>query len=166
MLIRQARPQDYESVIAIYNHYIKHSHVTFDVERIHPSETAAKLSPFAVTGPYRLFVAESDRTVVGYACSLPFRPKPAYCTSVETGVYVKPGFTGRRIGRKLYAPLLDALEGEDVHRAYAVIVLPNPASIRLHAQFEFRQVATLREVGRKFGKYWDVTWWEKSLDSS
>lgn len=164
MLIRPAQQRDYESVIAIYNHYVEHSHVTFDVDRVHPTETAAKLSLFADTGPYRLLVAESDRTVVGYACSMPFRPKPAYCTSVEMGVYVSPGFMGRGVGRMLYAPLLDALETEDVHRAYAVIALPNPASIRLHEQFAFREVATLKEVGRKFGKYWDVAWWERSLD--
>jgi phosphinothricin acetyltransferase len=166
MLIRPTRQQDFESVLAIYNHYVEHSHVTFDVERISPDDTPAKFSQFADSGPYRLVVAENDANVVGYACSMPFRPKPAYSTSVEVGVYVRTGFTGQGVGRKLYASLLDALEAEDVHRAYAVIALPNPASIRLHEQFGFCRVATLREVGRKFGKYWDVTWWERSLDPS
>jgi phosphinothricin acetyltransferase len=61
---------------------------------------------------------------------------------------------------------LKALETEDVHRAYAVIVLPNPASIRLHALVGFTEAATLREVGRKFGRYWDISWYERSLEPS
>ncbi|MFM9559346.1 GNAT family N-acetyltransferase, partial [Streptomyces caniscabiei] len=27
----------------------------------------------------------------------------------------------------------------------------------------FRHVGTYREVGRKFGRYWDVTWFERDL---
>jgi phosphinothricin acetyltransferase len=44
-----------------------------------------------------------------------------------------------------------------------VIVLPNPASIRLHEELGFSLAATLREAGRKFDKYWDVSWYERSL---
>ena len=52
---------------------------------------------------------------------------------------------------------------EDVHRAYAAIVLPNPASVALHARFGFAPVGTYREAGRKFGRYWDVQWFERPL---
>jgi phosphinothricin acetyltransferase len=55
------------------------------------------------------------------------------------------------------------LEGEDVHRAYAGIALPNPASIALHERFGFKRVAHFTEQGRKFGRYWDVAWYEKPL---
>jgi phosphinothricin acetyltransferase len=162
--IRPARTEDLAAVIAIYNHYIEHSHVTFDTEPIILGETDARFRVFSARGSYRLLVADFDHTIIGYAGSMPFRPKPAYSTSVELAVYVSPTHTGCGVGAKLYAPLLQALEAEDVHRAYAVIVLPNPASIRLHEQCGFKQVAVLEEAGRKFGRYWDVTWWERSLD--
>jgi phosphinothricin acetyltransferase len=55
------------------------------------------------------------------------------------------------------------LEGEDVHRAYAGIALPNPASISLHEKFGFKRAALFTEQGRKFGRYWDVAWYEKPL---
>ena len=164
--IRQAEPRDFESILTIYNHYIEHSHVTFDVRPYRSEERTEWFDQFHATGPYRLYVSEADARVVGYACSTPFRPKPAYGTSVETTVYLAPDHTGKGIGALLYQPLLTALESEDVHRAYAVIVLPNPASIRLHTRVGFREAATLREVGRKFGKYWDVSWYERSLDPS
>ncbi|GHE76015.1 phosphinothricin N-acetyltransferase [Streptomyces longispororuber] len=101
--------------------------------------------------------------ILGYATSSPLRPKPAYATSVEVSVYCAPEAAGRGVGTLLYRRLLAALEGEDVHRAYAGIALPNPASVRLHERFGFRHLGTYREVGRKFGRYWDVAWYELPL---
>ncbi|MEU6230036.1 N-acetyltransferase family protein, partial [Streptomyces sp. NPDC047042] len=93
----------------------------------------------------------------------PFRAKPAYGTTVEVTVYLAPDAGGRGIGTLLYKALFEALAGEDVHRALAGIVTPNEASVRLHERFGFRYVGTYREVGRKFGRYWDVAWYEKDL---
>ena len=59
--------------------------------------------------------------------------------------------------------MFKALDGEDVHRAYAGIALPNPASIGLHERFGFKRVAHFTEQGRKFSRYWDVAWYEKPL---
>jgi phosphinothricin acetyltransferase len=63
----------------------------------------------------------------------------------------------------LYEALLDALRVEDVHRAYAGLALPNPASVALHERFGFREIGTYREVGRKFGRYWSVRWYELAI---
>jgi phosphinothricin acetyltransferase len=103
--------------------------------------------------------------VIGYACSSQFRTKPAYETSVETSIYLAPDAVGRGAGSRLYEYLFKALEDEDVHRAYAGIALPNPASIGLHERFGFKRVGHFTEQGRKFGRYWDVAWYEKSLGS-
>jgi phosphinothricin acetyltransferase len=67
------------------------------------------------------------------------------------------------VGSALYGELFKILEGEDVHRAYAGITLPNPASVALHRRFGFREIGVFREVGRKLGCYWDVAWYEKPL---
>lgn len=64
--------------------------------------------------------------------------------------------TGRGIGTALLAALLDQLAGEGVHRAYAVIALPNEASIALHRRLGYREVGILDEVGRKLGRYWST----------
>jgi phosphinothricin acetyltransferase len=50
-----------------------------------------------------------------------------------------------------------------VHRAYALIALPNDTSLALHRSFGFEQVSHLTEVGRKFDRYWTVQWYEKRL---
>ncbi|MFI1304731.1 GNAT family N-acetyltransferase [Streptomyces sioyaensis] len=102
--------------------------------------------------------------LLGYATSSAFRPKAAYAPSVEVTVYCAPHAAGRGVGTLLYQALFEALAGEDVHRAYAGITQPNEASTRLHTRFGFRHIGTYTEVGRKFGRYWDVAWYQKDLD--
>ena len=90
--------------------------------------------------------------------------KAAYDTSVECSIYLDPLMTGHGYGKQLYRQLLLNLQQHDVHRCYGIITLPNLASISLHAQLGFTEVARLTEVGRKFGKYWDTLWVQKSLE--
>ena len=161
--MRPAREADLAGIDAIYSHYILHTAITFDLEPFTPEARREWFGHYGETGPHRLLVAEREGRVVGYAGSHPFRAKRAYDTSVETSVYLEAGRGGRGLGTALYAALLDALRGEDVHRAIAGVTLPNPASLALHARFGFEPAGVMHEVGRKLGRYWDVQWLEKSL---
>ena len=146
----------------IYDHYVRTSHATFDVEPLGIERRRAWLLEH-VGGRYRALVAVDGAMVVGFASSSRYRPRAAYETTVETTVYVDPGFVGQGVGGSLYRTLFAALEREDVHRALAGIALPNDASIALHERFGFRKVAHFSEQGRKFGRYWDVDWFERPV---
>ncbi|MDQ1046249.1 GNAT family N-acetyltransferase [Streptomyces sp. V4I2] len=164
----QVRPgveSDLTALTDIYNHYVLETPITFDTAVFAPEERRPWLLSHPEDGPYRLKVATRADTqeILGYATSSPYRAKPAYSTSVEVTVYLAPHAGGRGIGTLLYKALFEALSGEDVHRAYAGIAQPNEASRRLHERFGFRHVGTYQEVGRKFGRYWDVAWYEKEL---
>ena len=161
--IRPAQVADLSAINDIYNQYVIEAHYTFDVEPMSADARGEWFTHYAGSGRYRVMVAVSEGVVIGFASSSGFRPKPAYETSVETSVYLAPESVGRGAGSRLYEALFKALEGEDVHRAYAGIALPNPASIGLHERFGFKRVAHFTEQGRKFGRYWDVAWYEKPL---
>ncbi|MFH9014847.1 GNAT family N-acetyltransferase [Streptomyces sp. NPDC017943] len=164
----QVRPgveDDLEALTALYHHYVRETAITFDTVIFTPPERRSWLLSHPEDGPHRLRVAMEPRTgrILGYATSGPFRAKPAYATSVETTAYVAPDAGGRGIGSLLHKALFAAPAGEDLHRAYAGVALPNEASVRLHERFGFQHVGTYREVGRTFGRYWDVAWYEKPL---
>jgi phosphinothricin acetyltransferase len=161
--VRPCTEGDLEPLNDIYNQYVKETHFTFDVEPISLEARHEWFSHYSTNGRHRLLVGVSEGEVVGFACSSRFRPKPAYETSVETTIYLAPGAMGHGAGSKLYTELFRSLAKEDVHRAYAGISLPNPASIALHERFGFKRVAHFTEQGRKFGRYWDVAWYEKPL---
>lgn len=164
----QVRPgveTDLDALTDLYNHYVRETAITFDTEAFTAEERRPWLLSHPEDGPHRLMVAEAtdSQEILGYATSSPYRPKAAYSTSVEVTVYVAPHAGRRGIGTLLYKALFEALSGEDVHRAYAGIAQPNEGSAGLHERFGFRYVGTYREVGRKFGRYWDVAWYEKEL---
>jgi phosphinothricin acetyltransferase len=162
--IRLGRASDLERLAEIYNYYVMNTPITFDLEPFSVAERCEWFRHYSASGPHRLLIAEADGLVVGYVTSSRFRPKAAYETSVETSIYLAPEATGRGVGTDLYTALFAALAEEDLHRAYAGVTLPNPASVALHRKVGFRSIGVYREVGRKFGKYWDVEWFEKPLD--
>ncbi len=163
LTVRAARETDLPALTDIYNYYIRESPATFDIVPATPENRREWFHHYSQTGPHRLLVAVRGDEVAGYASSSVFRPKPAYLTSVETSIYVHPDRRGRQVGSLLYTELFRALAGEDLHRAYAGVTLPNDASVALHRKFGFQEVGVYREVGRKFGQYWSVAWFEKAL---
>ncbi|HEV2686520.1 MAG TPA: GNAT family N-acetyltransferase [Actinomycetota bacterium] len=163
MIVRPAAADDLERINNIYNHYVLHSQATFDVEPITIERRREWFSHYSTSGPHRLLVADDGGVVLGFATSSPFRTRAAYATSIETSVYCNPDRLGAGIGAKLYARLFEDIKGEDLHRAYAGISLPNDASVSLHERFGFVKVGEYTEVGRKFGRYWNVAWFEKVL---
>jgi phosphinothricin acetyltransferase len=164
IIIRPARESDLSAMTDMYNFYVRETPITFDIMEVSLENRRDWFSHYSETGRYRMLIAERDSVLVGYAGSSKLRPKAAYGTSVETTVYVHPDHRGQAIGSTLYAALFELLSREDVHRAYAGITLPNEASIRVHCKFGFKDIGTYHEVGRKFGRYWDVAWLEKEMD--
>jgi phosphinothricin acetyltransferase len=162
--VRPATEADLAGLNDVYNEYVASAHYTFDVEPMSIEARREWFTHYSTSGRHRVFVAVNGDAVVGYASSGRYRVKPAYETSIETSVYLAPDAIGNGLGTKLYAALFEALRGEDVHRAYAGIALPNPASIALHERFGFKKAGHYTEQGRKFGRYWDVAWYEKPLE--
>ena len=160
--IRAAVRDDLARITEIYNHYVVHTPITFDLHPWKAEERVAWLEQFAATGPHRLLVAEENGVIAGYAGTTRWRAKAAYNTTVETTIYCAPEAVGQGLGAQLYAALFAALENEDVHRIVAGYVPPNPASASLHARFGFQQVGVFTEVGYKFDRYWDVCWMERA----
>lgn len=162
MIVRNADLSDLPKLTEIQNYYIQQTHITFDVRSFLPEQREAWFREHCDGKRYRILVAEESLgQVAGYAATGPFRSKEAYQTTVEVSVACNPDAVGRGVGSLLYTKLFPLLTGADVHRIVAGIAQPNPASNRLHEKFGFRKVGTFTEVGRKFGKYWDVVWMEK-----
>ena len=71
---------------------------------------------------------------------------------------------GLKVGEKVYSALIEEIKKvEDVHRAYGLVVLPNPGSEKLHEKLGFQVAGLLHEGGFKFGKYHDVRMYEHRL---
>jgi len=161
--IRRAEPADISALLDIYNHYVLHTPITFDIEPRTLAQRQEWFDQFAGGGRYQCFVAALGGKPIGWACSTRFKERDAYATSIETSVYCAPDQGGRGFGRRLYTELFQALASEDIHRAYGGITLPNEASVGLHRALGFRHIGTQTEVGRKFSRFWDVALYERTM---
>jgi phosphinothricin acetyltransferase len=161
--VRPATEADVPGLTDIYNHYVRTSPATFDVQPVSAEGRLEWFRHYAAEGPHRLLVATLDERVVGFGSCSRLAERQAYASSVETSIYVHVDLRGQGIGTCLYAALFEILSHEPVHRAYAQVTLPNPASVALHRGFGFKPIGIQHEVGYKFGRYWSVQLFEKRL---
>lgn len=164
LAIRPVEPTDSGRVNEIYNTYIVGSHVSFDLDAW-SDEARAQWLDEKTQGGYPVLVAEIDGLVVGAAWAGPWRTKSAYRASAETTVVFDSEYTGAGTGTALYAALLEHLAEAGFHRAYAIIALPNEASVALHRKLGYREVGVLDDVGYKDGTYISTLLMERALDS-
>ena len=162
MVIRVATEQDLASIKAIYDHQVETGISTFDTSPPPLEYWRARLT--STQSGDHLLVAERGRAVVGYAYSASYRTRPAYARTRETSVYLAADAVGQGLGRALYDDLLARLRADGMHVALAVIALPNPASEALHRAYGFERVGVLPEVGYKFDRWIDTTFWALKLD--
>ncbi|NYI40041.1 GNAT family N-acetyltransferase [Demequina lutea] len=169
--MRDARQDDGAALARIYNHYIRETVITFEVEELGDAEMSARVTKIQAAGlPW--LVAERDGAVRGFAYAGPFRERAAYAHTLETSVYLDLAARGSGLGTALFAELFARLADLDqghsphapVHALMGVIALPNDASVALHERFGMKHVGTFPEVGRKFDRWIDVGYWQATLD--
>jgi phosphinothricin acetyltransferase len=160
-VVRTATETDLDDITRIYDQYVVGSAVSFDTEPWSRAQRRAWWDDHQGHPRLVVLVAELDGTVVGTAYSSWYRPKDAYRRSVETSIVLDGEHLGRGIGRRLYGELIDRLAAAGAHRAYAVVTLPNDASLALHRALGYRDVGVEDECGWKLGRYWSTLTLEK-----
>ncbi len=156
VVVRDARPEDMETIQAIYSYYVTRSCASFEEVPPTVAEMESRRAAIAAKGlPY--LVADSDGEVLGYTYAGPFRPRSAYRYTVEDSIYVSPMVQGRGLGRALLGGLIERCTELGLKQMIAVIGdSANTASINVHRAMGFRQEGVLRGVGWKFNRWVDV----------
>jgi L-amino acid N-acyltransferase YncA len=162
VLIRKAELADLQAITEIYNEAILSTTATFDTE---PKTPAERLSWFQSHDQrHPILVAVADDKVVGWVALSRWSDRPAYDDTAETSFYVKSDYRGRGIGRKLKQAIIDEARRLKYHAIIARVAGESDISLHLNESFGFVQVGTMKEVGRKFGRYLDVHILQKILD--
>jgi L-amino acid N-acyltransferase YncA len=160
--IRTAALDDAEQIAEIYNHFVLTSTITFEEEPVAVAEMAQRVADIQASAlPW--LVATRDHRVIGFAYAHKWKARAAYRFSTEVTVYVRAGLGNSGTGSRLYAQLFAALKAGGTHAVIGGVALPNEASLRLHRKFGFEKVAHFKEVGFKFNRWIDVTYWQLTL---
>lgn len=160
--VRAATLGDAAAIAAIYAHHVTHGTASYDTEPRSESRTAANIADCSARGwPY--LVAEQDGKLIGYAYATQFRDRPAYGSTCENSIYIHPDHVGQGVGTALLDALIDAATDAGFRQMIAVIGGAEPASAALHARAGFVETGRMRSVGRKFGRWLDSLYMQRSL---
>jgi L-amino acid N-acyltransferase YncA len=152
--LRPMTESDLGAVNAIYNHFVRHSTCTYQLE---PETEMARAAWFRDHGPaHPLLVAEHQGRVVGWGSLSRFNARGGYARTVEDSVYVDHDFHRRGIGSALLAELVTHGRTLGHHLVIAGIDAEQTGSVALHARFGFVAAGHLREAGYKFNRWLDV----------
>lgn len=174
MQTRLATMADADAIAEIYNREVAEGTATFDMVPRTPAEQAAWMRDHSGAYPCIVAVAgiddepgrdtaegstgaELSDAVLGWACLSPYRTRPAYSTSVEDSIYVHRDHQGRGVGDLLLGDLVTLADEHGFHAIFARIADAGAASVALHTKHGFDLIGVEREVGRKFGRWLDVT---------
>ena len=159
--IRLAMAEDAEAILAIYAPIVRDSAISFELEPPTLAEMRGRIDAGAPSLPW--LVCERAGALLGYAYAGPHRTRAAYRWSVETSVYVAAGAQRHGVARALYSSLVAILGLQGYRNLYAIITLPNPASVAFHEALAFAPIGVHRGAGHKLGAWHDVGWWQRRI---
>lgn len=159
--VRAFEGSDVAPACAMVNHYIERTVIHFGYTPESEAQFRAAWEAGRETHPW--LAAEVEGAFAGYAKAGVWRARDAYARTAEVGIYVRPEFQGRGVGKALYRELIERCRAAGYHLLVGGVTLPNEASVKLHESVGFEHVGTFKECGRKFGAWHDVGWWQLKL---
>lgn len=161
-MIRCAKKEDLNAILAIYNDAIINTTAVYTYE---PQTIDERIAWFETKQRNHepIFVFEENGSVLGFATFGSFRPWPAYQYTIEYSIYVDASARGKGIASQLLQHLIVEAKAKGYRTLVAGIDASNEASIKLHQKFNFKHAGTLTNVGYKFDYWLDLAFYELDL---
>lgn len=156
MTIRAATPADASQIAEIWNDAIRATTITFNPVEKSNAEVAELTAQ-------NCLIWEEKGQILGFARFFPFRGGEGYRYTVEHTIMLRSDGVGLGGGRALMEALFADAKAAGKHSMFAGCSAENAGAVRFHAKLGFLEVATLPEVGFKFGRWIDLVLMQKRL---
>lgn len=150
-------------VLDIFNYYVLNTTATFDTEPL----TLDKIRKSVIhrNVRYKSFVIMDGQSMKGYVLISPYKLRQAYDLTAEVTIYLKPEYIGQGIGKRSLEFIEDIGKQNGFHVIIATISTENERSMRLFKDHGYVKCAHYKEIGYKFGRFLDVTCYQKILNN-
>ncbi|MFP4364105.1 MAG: N-acetyltransferase family protein [Spirochaetia bacterium] len=159
--LRTARIGDLPEIVNIYNWAVRNTTATFDLKEKRKEELRQWY--YTHNEYFPLIVAETSASIIGWGALSQFDKKPAYNCTAEVSLYIHPNHQGKGVGSAILDTLLKSAKGK-LHNIVSRITTDNTTSMKMHKKHGFFLAGTMKEVGRKFDRYLDVSIYQKIID--
>ena len=155
-MIRPAVAGDAPAIAQIWNAAIRDTTITFNPDEKSVDDVAALIEQACL-------VWEVEGRVLGFARYFQFRGGAGYRYTAEHTIMLHSDAHGQGVGRQLMGALCTDAKNAGMHTLFAGCSAENPGAVLFHAALGFQTVATLPEVGFKFGRWIDLVLMQKHL---
>ncbi len=167
--IRPVAEADAERLLEIYSYYIKETAVTFEWEVPSLQEFQERIKKISSKFPY-LVCEKTNGKITGYVYASSFSERKAYDWTVETSIYLDKDERRAGTGRALYEELEKELMKKGIVNLLAKIAWSEKEdeyithdSVLFHEKMNYQHAGVLKEIGMKFGKWYDIVMMVKKL---
>ena len=108
-------------------------------------------------------ILDDTKTVVGFCQLKPYKEVSTFSLTVELTYFLEPGSTGKGIGKQILDRLTVEAKQRNIEQLLASISGDNLISQKFHQKNGFVECGRFKNVGNKFGKYFDIVYMQKEL---
>lgn len=155
-------PEDIAACTELYNYYIENTCITLEEEPVTPEEFGARAARITKNYPY-IVARDGAGKPIGFAYLDVFNPRSAYRCTADLSIYVDRACRGSGVGQKLYAEIERLGRERGIENLISIITSDNEVSLRFHRKNGFTEIGVMPAVAFKFGKYLDVSFFQKHL---
>ena len=168
MKIRSVQAGDAERLAEIYSYYVLDTAVSFEYDAPSAKDFADRIKK--ISGKYPYLVCEIDGRTAGYAYAASYSPRQAYDWTVTVSIYIDRDYRRQGIGSMLYGALEEKLKEQGIVNLLAGVAFCEKEdeylthdSVKFHHSMGYTQAAHMKAVGKKFGRWYDLLWFQKRL---
>lgn len=155
-------PEDIAACTELYNYYIENTCITLEEAPVTPEEFGARAARITKDYPY-IVARDGAGKPIGFAYLDVFNPRSAYRCTADLSIYVDRACRGSGVGQKLYAEIERLGRERGMENLISIITSDNEGSLRFHRKNGFTEIGVMPAVAFKFGKYLDVSFFQKHL---
>lgn len=155
-------PENIAACAELYNYYIENTCITLEEEPVTPEEFGARVARVTKDYPY-IVARDGAGKTIGYAYLDVFNSRSAYRCTADLSIYVDHACRHGGVGQKLYTEIERLGRERGIENIISIITSDNAGSLRFHRKNGFTEVGVMHAVAFKFGKYLDVSFFQKHL---
>lgn len=154
--IRPSEDNDRDAINRIFQHFVDTSMAAYP-ETMYDNGVYDRLRQAGRSHPF--LVAETEAgEVVAFAQARPYHGADTIKRTAEITYFILPEHHGQGLGGKLLDKLIALVRPMGVDNLLGSISSHNEQSLQFHRKHGFVEVGRFRNVGRKWGKDFDIIW--------
>ncbi|AOT68975.1 GNAT family N-acetyltransferase [Geosporobacter ferrireducens] len=150
-----------EAVVSILNYYIEETFAAYREEAVKNEHFLKFIDDSEVHCGYA--IKNSQNGVVGFCLLEPYGSYSTFSEVAEIMYFIHPDYTGKGVGTLALEKLEVEAKKRGIKKLLADISSENICSIKFHEKNGFVEYGRLKNIGKKFNKYFSVVYMGKEI---